>query len=135
MKKQFLLSFALIAAVALSFVKAAEDHGNTVAVTSKTWESEVVKSDKPVVVDFWATWCGPCMKLGPHVAALSKELKDVKFAKVDVDANQELADKFSVTAIPYLVVLKNGQKIADTKGYMEPAELKKFVDDAVKKAK
>ena len=136
MKIKILASFAALLALTLTgFSEDKADHGNTVQVDSKNWEAEVVKSDKPVLVDFWAPWCGPCMKLGPHVAALSKVDKDVKFVKVNIDENEALAKQFDVTAIPYLVVLKGGKKVADYKGYMEPAELKKFLDAAVKKAK
>ena len=135
MKTRILTSLVALLALTVTGFTAEADHGNTVQVTSKNWEAEVVKSDKPVLVDFWAPWCGPCMKLGPHVAALSKEDKDVKFAKVNIDENEDLAKKFDVTAIPYLIVLKGGKKIADYAGYMEPAELKKFVDAAAAKAK
>lgn len=112
-----------------------EDHGNTVAVTSKNWEAEVIKSDKPVLVDFWAPWCGPCMKLGPHVASLSKKNTDVKFVKVNYDDNEKLVASYKIEAIPHLIVFSGGKKIAETEGYMDEADLKKFVDAAVKKAK
>ena len=114
----------------------AEDPGKTVPVNSKNWKQEVEDSDKPVLIDFWATWCGPCMKLGPNVAALSKEMTNVKFAKVNLDDSQDIADKFNVVIIPYLMVMYHGKKIAEYKeGYMEPDQLKKFVTDAVSKAK
>ena len=112
-----------------------EDHGNTVAVSAKTWEAEVLKSDKPVLVDFWAPWCGPCMKLGPNVASLSKKNKDVKFVKVNFDENEKLVEDFKIQAIPHLMVFSGGKKVAETEGYMDEAELSKFVDAAVKKAK
>ena len=112
-----------------------EDHGNTVVGTSKNWSDEVLKSDKPVLVDFWAPWCGPCMKLGPHVVSLSKKETGVKFVKVNFDENEALEKEFKIEAIPHLLVFKGGKKIGETAGYMEEAELKKFIDDAVKKAK
>ena len=136
MKTKIIASLAALLALTLTgFSEDKTDHGNTIDVTSKNWEAEVVKSDKPVVVDFWAPWCGPCMKLGPHVAALSKENKNVKFAKVNVDDEEALAKNFNAEVIPYLLVLKEGKKIADHTGYLEPGELKKFVDEAVKMAK
>ena len=137
MKTLFLSSLALLA-IALPGVadeKKAEDHGNTIAISSKNWETEVVHSDKPVLLDFWAPWCGPCMKLGPEVAELSKELTTVKFGKVNLDENEDIARKFDVSVIPYLIVLQHGEKLADTKGFLPPDELKKFVTDALKKAK
>ena len=136
--KHFLTAALAILALHGAVLRAAEteDHGKTVAVTNKNWKQEVEDSDKPVLVDFWATWCGPCMKLGPHVAALSKEMTNVKFAKVNVDENEEISNKFNVTVIPYLVVLFHGKKIAEYReGYLDPDQLKKFVSDAVSKAK
>lgn len=112
-----------------------EDHGNTVAVTSKNWEAEVIKSDKPVLVDFWAPWCGPCMKLGPHVVALSKKDSSVKYVKVNYDDNEQLVREFKIESIPHLIVFSGGKKIAETEGYMDEPGLKKFVEEAVKKAK
>ncbi len=137
MKTNILLSFSalLLIAGALLAVDDKHDHGNTVAVDAKNWEDEVVKSDKPVLVDFWAPWCGPCMKLGPHVASLSKKQTDVKFVKVNLDDNEALAAKFKVETIPHLLVLKGGKVIGESGGYMEEADLAKFVNDSVKQAK
>ena len=129
------LATVLVFAGAITAADKHEDHGNTVAVSAKTWEAEVIKSDKPVLVDFWAPWCGPCMKLGPHVASLSKKDTDVKFVKVNFDENEKLATQYKIEAIPHLMVFSGGKKIAETEGYMDEAELKKFVDGAVKKAK
>jgi thioredoxin 1 len=137
MKNRLISSLASVLLFAGAAVAADkhEDHGNTVAVTSKTWEAEVIKSDKPVLVDFWAPWCGPCMKLGPHVVSLSKKNTGVKFVKVNFDDNEELVKSFKIEAIPHLIVFSGGKKVAETEGYMDEAELSKFVDAAVKKAK
>ena len=137
MKKTLISSLATVLLMAGAIIAADkhEDHGNTVAVTSKNWEAEVIKSDKPVLVDFWAPWCGPCMKLGPHVVSLSKKNTDVKFVKVNYDDNEKLVAEFKIEAIPHLIVFSGGKKVAETEGYMDESELKKFVDGAVKKAK
>jgi thioredoxin 1 len=136
MKTNIIASLAALLALTLTgFAEEKSDHGAVVTVDSKNWEAEVVKSDKPVLVDFWAPWCGPCVKLGPHVVALSKEDKNVKYVKVNIDENEALAKQFGIQAIPYLAVLKGGKKVDDTKGYMEKDALKKFVDAAAAKAK
>ena len=88
-----------------------------VQVNEKNFESEVVKSDLPVLVDFWATWCGPCQMMGPVVEQLSDELAGkVKFCKVNVDENPELAEKFDVMSIPNFKFFKNGEVVGETLG-------------------
>jgi len=84
-------------------------------VSTDKFEEEVLKSDKPVLVDFWATWCGPCQMMAPVVDELSEELKDsVKVCKVNVDENPELAQQFGIMSIPNFILFKDG-KIAGTK--------------------
>ena len=73
------------------------------------FEEEVLKSDKPVIVDFWASWCGPCKMLGPIVEQISEEREDVKVCKVDVDENGALAEKYSVMSIPCVFLFKDGE--------------------------
>ena len=77
----------------------------------ENFENEVLKSEKPVLVDFWASWCGPCRELGPVVDALGEELTDVKVVKINVDEERELAKKYRVFSIPTLVVIKDGQAV------------------------
>ncbi len=81
-----------------------------IAIEKDTWKSEVLDSDKPVLVDFWAEWCAPCRALTPVLEELSQELAEkLKVVKVNVDSNQELAGQFGIRSIPTLLVMKNGQ--------------------------
>ncbi len=82
------------------------------AITDATFEEVVLKSDKPVMVDFWAAWCGPCRMVGPIIDELSEEYEGkVVVGKVDVDANQEFAAKYGVRNIPTVLVFKNGEVV------------------------
>ena len=78
-----------------------------VHVTSENYEKEVLQSDKPVLIDFWASWCGPCQMLGPVIEEVSEEVTDVKFVKVSTEEAPELAEKFSIMYIPTLVLMEN----------------------------
>ena len=80
-----------------------------ITLTKENFEAEAIKSDKPVLVDFWAVWCPPCMMQSPIVDALAEERSDVKVCKVNVDEQPELAAAFRVENIPTLVVIKNGK--------------------------
>ena len=82
-------------------------------VTTATFENEVLKADKPVLVDFWASWCGPCQMLLPVIEELADEVTDAKFCKVNVDEEPELAGRYKVMTIPTLMVVKDG-KVAET---------------------
>ena len=86
-------------------------------ITSENFEREVLNSDKPVLIDFWAPWCGPCRMLSPTIAEIAEEYKDkVKVGKVNVDEEGELATIFRVSSIPMLVVMKNGKVVNTTVG-------------------
>lgn len=80
-----------------------------VVLTSENFEEEVIKSDKPVLVDFWATWCGPCRMIAPIVEQIAEENEDIKVCKVDVDDQPELTSSFGIQSIPTLIVFKNGE--------------------------
>ena len=80
-----------------------------VTLNKANFEAEAVNSDKPVLIDFWASWCGPCRMLSPVVDEIADERADIKVGKVNVDEEPELASKFGVMSIPTLVVLVNGQ--------------------------
>jgi len=90
-----------------------------VILTKENFETEVLKSDIPVLVDFWATWCGPCMMLSPVIAELAEELEGkVKVGKVNVDEQNELAMQYRVASIPTLLLFKNGELVKTTVGFM-----------------
>ena len=89
----------------------------------ENFEKEVLKSEKPVLVDFWASWCGPCRELGPVVDALGEELTDVKVVKINVDEERELAKKYKVFSIPTLVVIKDGQAVNKSVGVKSREEI------------
>jgi thioredoxin 1 len=86
------------------------ENSATVTVDESNFDREVTQSDKPVVVDFWAEWCGPCKLIAPLLDEIAKEKADtVKIAKIDVDKNQSLSLKYNIRAIPSLLFFKNGQ--------------------------
>jgi len=96
------------------------------------WQNEVLNSDKPVFVDFWAEWCGPCRIVSPTVEELSKEYNDkVNFVKVNVDKNNELASKYNVFSIPTLAIFRNGKIIAQTAGAASKESLRTYIDKHV----
>ncbi len=96
------------------------------------WQNEVINSDKPVFVDFWAEWCGPCRIVSPTVEELSKEYNDkVNFVKVNVDENNELASKYNVFSIPTLAIFRNGKIIAQTAGAASKESLRTYIDKHV----
>src|SRR5574344_1216537 len=88
-------------------------------VTGKNFEEEVLKSDKTVLVDFFATWCGPCKSLSPIVDEVAEENENLKVVKVDVDEAQDLASKYGVMSIPTLVVIKNGEEVNRSVGLID----------------
>lgn len=95
-------------------------------ITSQNFETEVLSSEKPVLVDFWATWCGPCMRQGPIVEELAEEGYAV--GKVDVDQELALAQKYSVMSIPTLIVFKGGKEVNRVIGLSSKEKLKSLLD-------
>ena len=96
-------------------------------ITAANFETEVLKSEKPILIDFWATWCGPCMRQGPIVEALAEEGYNV--GKIDVDQEMGLAQQFRVMNIPTLLIFKGGQEIHRLVGLTSKEDLKKLLDE------
>ena len=86
-------------------------------VTSENFEKDVMQSEKTVLIDFWATWCGPCRMIAPIVEEIASEREDITVAKIDVDEAGDLAAAFGITSIPTLVVMKNGEIVNKSVGY------------------
>ena len=103
-----------------------------VAITDTNFDRTVLKADKPVLVDFWATWCRPCQMVAPILDELAKEYDGrVKFVKLDVDQNPKTATKYKVMSIPTLLVFKKGQPVSHLVGFRPKNELKRILDTAL----
>ena len=96
-------------------------------ITAQNFETEVLKSEKPILIDFWATWCGPCMRQAPIVEALSEEGYAV--GKIDVDQEPALAQQFQVMSIPTLIIFKGGKEVQRIVGLTSKEKLKSLLDE------
>ena len=106
---------------------------NITHVTTKTWDTEVLKSNLPVFVDFWAEWCGPCRMVAPAVEQIGKIMTGkIKVTKLNVDENQEIAMKYGVQSIPSLILFKGGKEVARTIGAAPKETYMKFIDNSLK---
>ena len=94
-----------------------------ITITSANFEEEVLKSDKPVLIDFWAPWCGPCRMVSPVVEEIAGEHPEIKVGKVNVDEEQDLARKYRIMSIPSLYVFKNGEVANKTIGAVPKANI------------
>ena len=98
-----------------------------IILTESNFESEVLKSDVPVLVDFWATWCGPCRMLAPTIAKIAEEQQGkIKVGKVDVDEEPGIAQRFNIFSIPTIIVFKDGKELARTVGVTDLNGLKRL---------
>ena len=103
-----------------------------IPLNATQWDEKVLNSDIPVLVDFWAEWCGPCRMVGPIVEQLAQSLKGkVKVSKLNVDQNQDIAEKYNIQSIPSLVLFKNGNEIARIVGFSPKEKYEKFVNNAL----
>lgn len=107
---------------------------NAKPVNTKSWQTEVMDSQVPVFVDFWAEWCGPCRMVSPVVEELASEYPDkVKFVKVNVDESGELASKYNIFSIPTLAIFNKGEIIAQQVGAASKGSYKNMIENALKK--
>ncbi|MDQ2869968.1 MAG: thioredoxin [Acidobacteriota bacterium] len=105
------------------------DNPNVHEVSDTSFDGDILKSDRPVLVDFWAPWCGPCRSVAPIVDDLATQYKDkLKVAKINVDESSQVAMKYQVTSIPTFIVFKNGQVADRVLGALPRSEFVKFID-------
>jgi thioredoxin 1 len=101
-------------------------------IDDKAFDDKVLKANTPVLVDFWAPWCGPCRAVAPILDELAKEYKGkVTFARLNVDESPQNASKYGISAIPTLLVFKEGKPVSQIVGFRPKAELKKALDEAI----
>ncbi|MDL2295299.1 thioredoxin [Lachnospiraceae bacterium OttesenSCG-928-E19] len=101
-------------------------------ITADNFEQEVLKETKPVVIDFWATWCMPCKQFGPIFEKVAEDYADrIKFVKIDVDESKELAMKYRVMSIPTIAILKDGAVVKRESGVKDESQFKAWIESAV----
>lgn len=104
----------------------------TVPVTDATFEQEVLKTDLPVLVDFWAPWCGPCKMIGPVLEEIAQEkAASLKIVKLNVDENQQTAGQFGVMSIPTMILFHKGEPVGQLVGFRPKAELTRILEQAI----
>lgn len=103
----------------------------TISVSDAEFEQKILQSDKPVLLDFWAQWCGPCKAIGPILEQISGERDDIIIAKMDIDANPETPTKFGVRSIPTMIIFDKGETIATTMGAKPKAQLVEWINKSL----
>ena len=98
-----------------------------IKITNENFEEEILKSDKTVLIDFYADWCAPCKMLSPIIEQVAEENNDIKVVKINVDELQEIAIKYEVMSIPTLVVIKNGQEVNRSVGFVSKSQILELV--------
>ncbi|MBQ7809866.1 MAG: thioredoxin [Clostridia bacterium] len=101
-----------------------------VHITKDNFNKEVMESEKVVLLDFWATWCGPCQMIAPILNEVAEECPDITVGKIDVDEEQELAMSFGITSIPTLIVMKNGKAVEKAVGMRAKNQIIEMIDNA-----
>jgi len=102
-----------------------------ITITKANYEAEVVNSDKSVLIDFWAEWCGPCRMLAPTVDAIANERTDIKVGKINVDDEPELAVSFGIDSIPTLIIVKQGEVVGKLVGYNSKTIVETFINKTI----
>ena len=104
----------------------------TLKITDENFDTEVLKSSKPIVVDFWAEWCGPCKAIAPFLEELSEEMSNkLKIVKINVDENPSTSQAYSIRSIPALMIFKNGEKISEKMGALPKSALESWIKDTI----
>lgn len=102
---------------------------NMITLTTSNFENDVLKATRPILVDFWATWCGPCRMVGPILEELAQEMSDVlSVAKLDVDAEPTIAAKYQIMSIPTMILFKDGKEVTRLMGAMPKAAIKQRIE-------
>ena len=100
--------------------------------TDKSFEEDVISSETPVLVDFWAEWCGPCKMIGPILEEIDQEMSDkVKIVKLDVDSNSQTAMKYAIRSIPTLIIIKDGEVMSQHIGAASKAQIENFINQNI----
>ena len=102
------------------------------SIKENEFDSEVINSDKPVLIDFWAEWCGPCKEISPIFEEISDEMKDtVKVVKMNIDENPNIPNKYGIQSIPTMIIFKKGEPISTKVGVVIKSELKTWIETSV----